>query len=162
MSAREHRFTWSDPAPALEAGAGLSGEELWRAIAAGDLPRPPIGELMDFDIEDVEPGRIVFTAQPAEWMLNPIGSVHGGMIATMLDTCVGCAVHTALPAGTGYTTLELKVNYVRAVQPDMGRLRATGQVIHLGGRTATAEGRLVTDAGEILCAHASTTCLVLR
>jgi uncharacterized protein (TIGR00369 family) len=162
MSARSHSFSWADPAPVLSVAAGLSGMELWRAIAAGELPRPPLGELMGFEVLEVADGRIVFAAEPSEWMLNPIGSVHGGMLATMLDTCVGCAVHTTLPAGATYTTLELKVNFVRTVQPSDGRLLATGQVIHTGGRIATAEGRLVTEAGEELCAHATTTCLLRR
>jgi uncharacterized protein (TIGR00369 family) len=161
MSVREHSFGWSDPEAVLQDAAAMSGLDMWRAIASGALPRPPIGELMDFDITEVDDGRIVFTSQPAEWMLNPIGSVHGGMISTMLDTCVGCAVHTTLPVGAGYTTLELKVNFVRAVRPAMGRLVATGSVIHVGGRIATAEGRLETADG-VLCAHATTTCLVMR
>jgi uncharacterized protein (TIGR00369 family) len=127
----------------------------------GTLPAPPIAHSLDFLLVEVEQGRAVFQGTPKFDFYNPIGSIHGGWIATLLDSCVGCAVHSALPAGKGYTTLELKVNYVRALSHDSGPVRAEGRVIHLGGRVATAEGRLVDPAGR-LYAHASTTCLVLE
>lgn len=157
-----HAFSWEDPTPTRSAAMTMSGLEIWRAIAAGELPRPPIGALMDFSLPEVEEGRIVFRADAAPWMLNPIGSVHGGAIATMLDSCVGCAVHTTLPAGVGYTTLELKLNYVRGVAADAGPLLAEGTVIHRGGRVATAEGRLTAASDGRLLAHATTTCLILQ
>lgn len=137
------------------------GLELMRAIMDGTLPAPPIAHSLDFLLVEVEQGRAVFQGTPKFDFYNPIGSIHGGWIATLLDSCVGCAVHSALPAGKGYTTLELKVNYVRALSHDSGPVRAEGRVIHLGGRVATAEGRLVDPAGR-LYAHASTTCLVLE
>jgi uncharacterized protein (TIGR00369 family) len=137
------------------------GLELMRAILDGGLPAPPIAHSLDFLLVEVEEGRAVFQGTPKADFYNPSGSIHGGWIATLLDSCVGCAVHAALPAGKGYTTLELKVNYVRAVLPETGPLRAEGKVIHLGGRVATAEGRLVDAAGK-LYAHCSTTCLVLE
>jgi uncharacterized protein (TIGR00369 family) len=161
QSEREHSFGWQDPAPALAAGAGLSGLETMQAISRGDIPRPPVAELMDFSIPFVDTGVCVFATTTAEWMMNPIGSVHGGMIATMLDSCVGCAVHTTLPPNVGYTTLELKVNYVRALGAGVA-VRAEGNVIHAGSKVATAEGKLVeADSGKLI-AHATTTCLIMR
>lgn len=161
-TAGTHTFTWEDPSPVWLAAARLSGLEIWRAVARGELPRPPIGASMDFGIDAVEEGRIVFRATAAPWMLNPLGSVHGGAIATLLDSAVGCAVHTTLPVGVAYTTLELKVNYVRAVPHDAGDMLAEGTVVHRGSRVATAEGRLtLADSGKLV-AHASTTCLVVE
>ena len=136
------------------------GLELLQGIFDGSLPAPPIGNTLGFVPVEMAPGRAVFQGTPSFDHYNPIGSVHGGWIATLLDSCVGCAVHTTLPAGKGYTTLELKVNYVRAVTEDSGALRAEGKLIHAGGRVATAEGRLVDAAGR-LYAHCTTTCLIL-
>lgn len=157
-----HTFSWQPPGATWEAGATMSGLEIWQAVAAGTLPAPPIAQAMGFGYPEVEEGRIVFTADAAPWMLNPIGTVHGGAIATLLDSCAACAVHTTLPVGTAYTTLELKINYVRAVPADAGQLRAEGRVIHLGGKVATAEGRLTAVSDGRLLAHASTTCLILK
>lgn len=154
-------FSWDDPGPTWQATATMSGLEIWQAIAARELPAPPIASLFEFDVEEVEEGRVVFRGASAPWMLNPIGSVHGGAIATLLDSCVGCAIHTTLPVGVGYTTLELKINFIRAVAADTGELRAEGKVIHVGGTVATSEGRLTDGAGRLL-AHASTTCLILK
>lgn len=159
---RAHSFSWDDPTPTVMAGLDRTGLEIWQAIAAGELPRPPIGALVDFSLPLVEEGKIAFSAPTAEWMLNPLGSVHGGIIATMLDSCTGCAVQTTLPAGLGYTTLELKVNFVRGVAPDAGRLLATGEVLHRGGTVATAEGKLTAESDGRLLAHATATCLILR
>lgn len=161
-SAGSHSFAWEDPTPTWAASATLTGLEIWQAVAAGELPSPPIARAMDFSIPLVEEGRVVFAAHAAPWMLNPLGSVHGGAIATLLDSCVGCAVHTTLPVGVGYTTLELKINYVRGVAVDAGELRAEGTVIHAGGTVATAEGRLTAASDGRLLAHATTTCLILR
>jgi uncharacterized protein (TIGR00369 family) len=162
VAAGTHTFSWEDPTPTWQAGATMSGLEIWRAVAAGELPPPPIGEAMGFTIPVVEHGHVVFAAEAAPWMLNPLGSVHGGAIATLLDSCVGCAVHTTLPVGVGYTTLELKLNYVRAVPAGAGELRAEGTVIHAGGTVATAEGRLTAASDGRLLAHATTTCLIMR
>ena len=139
--------------------AGLSGMQVFEAMLAGTLPFPPIGETNDFVLLEATPGRAVFQGRPQLRHYNPLGTVHGGWIATLLDSCVGCAVHTALPVGKAYTTVELKVNYVRAVSERVGLVRAIGNVIHLGGRMATADGRLVGPDGK-LYAHASTTCFV--
>jgi uncharacterized protein (TIGR00369 family) len=139
--------------------AGLTGMQVFERMFSGELPYPPISETLDFLPIEVEPGRAVFQGRPLFRHYNPIGTVHGGWIATLLDSCVGCAVHAALPAGKAYTTAELKINYVRPVTTRVPLLRATGNVIHLGGRMATAEGRLVGPDGK-LYAHASTTCFI--
>jgi len=139
---------------------GGSGAEVLTAITDGGLPLPPICATLNLIMVDVEPGRVVFQGRPLFAHYNPIGSVHGGWAATILDSCVACAVHSTLPKGKGYTTLELKVNYVRALTENTGPVRAEGKVIHVGGRTATAEGRIVDHRGK-LYAHASTTCLIL-
>jgi uncharacterized protein (TIGR00369 family) len=158
--ARTRTITWQDPLLAARAGATLSGIDYLRAIAQGTIPPPPIALLLGFDLEEVEEGRVVFTAEPGEHHYNPIGVVHGGLAATLLDSAMGCAVHSLLPQGRGYTTLEIKVNYVRAIKRESGRLRAVGTVVHMGGKIATAEARIVDAAGR-LCAHATTTCILL-
>lgn len=138
---------------------GRSGMEFFEAIRRGELATPPIGHLMDFMAIDFEPGRFVFQGTPRTDHYNPLGTVHGGYAATLLDSCVGCAVHTMLPAGKGYTTLELKVNYIRAMTAKTGPVRAEGKTISVGNQTAVAEGRLTDSNGKLL-AFATTTCLV--
>ena len=162
IPARTRTFGWSDPVAAAARGRSLSGLELLRGIASGTLAPPPFAELLEFTLPTVEPGRAVFAVEPAEWMYNLIGSVHGGIVATLLDSCMGCAVHTTLPAGVGYTTTDLQVRYVRAMSADTGRVLAEGSVIHSGSRTATAEGRLSAEADGRLIAHASTGCVIFR
>ena len=159
-STRTRTVTWEDPLVSARAGATLSGIDYLRAIAQGKLPPPPIALLLGFDIAEVAEGRVVFTAETGEHQYNPIGVVHGGLAATLLDSAMGCAVHSRLPAGRGYTTLEIKVNYVRAIKRESGRLRAIGTVIHMGGKIATAEARLLDGDGR-LCAHGTTTCILL-
>ena len=158
---RTRIVTWEDPRALAEAGRGLSGIEYLRKIVAGELPRPPIGALMNFSIAELREGWAVFTVEPAEYHYNPIGVVHGGLAATLLDSAMGCAVHSTLPAGAGYTTLEIKVNYVRAMTAETGLVRCEAKVIHVGGRTATAEGRVVDESGK-LYAHGTTTCIIFR
>ena len=136
-----------------------SGIEFLEGIGRGELPGPPIGELMGFLPIECEPGRVVFQGTPGPQHYNPLGSVHGGYAATLLDSCVGCAVHSMLPAGKGYTTLELKVNFIRALTNAVGPVRAEGKVVSLGGQIGIAEGRL-TDSNGKLYAFATTTCLV--
>jgi uncharacterized protein (TIGR00369 family) len=153
--------SWEDPRALAEAGRGLSGLEYLQKIVAGELPRPPISALMNFGLVELSEGRAVFAVEPAEYHYNPIGVVHGGLAATLLDSAMGCAVHSALPAGAGYTTLEIKVNFVRAMTAETGLVRCEAKLIHLGGRTATAEGRIVDEDGK-LYAHGTTTCLILR
>jgi len=139
----------------------MTGLELLRAIASGEAAGAPIAELMGFEPVEAEEGRVVFEATPTAQLYNPIGSVHGGFAATLLDSAMGCAVHSTLPEGVGYTTLELKVNYTRAITEDTGRVVCEGTIVHRGGRVATADGRIVAaDSGKLL-AHGTTTCLIL-
>jgi uncharacterized protein (TIGR00369 family) len=141
------------------AAATMSGVVFLQAIMRGDEPPPPIAELLDFRLCEVEAGRVVFEGQPAACHYNPIGTVHGGYAATLLDSAMGCAVHSVLEARMGYATLEIKVNLVRPITVETGPVRAEGTLLHRGRRTATAEARLV-DAGGRLLAHATCTCLL--
>jgi uncharacterized protein (TIGR00369 family) len=159
---RRRSFSWEDPAATAAAALELPGLECMQAIIDGTLPPPPIARLLDFEIVAVEDGRAVFAVEPAEWMYNPIGSVHGGIAATILDSCMGCAVHTTLEAGVGYTTTDLQVRYIRAMSDASGRVLAEGRVVHRGRRTATAEGRLFLESDETLIAHGTTGCAILR
>ncbi|SDC13637.1 uncharacterized domain 1-containing protein [Cupriavidus sp. YR651] len=136
-----------------------SGPEFFDDIFSGKLPGIPIGDLVDFVPMEYEPGRFVFQGTPGPQHYNPLGTVHGGYAATLLDSCVGCAVHTMLPAGKGYTTLELKVNYVRPLTTHTGPIRAEGKVVSLTSQIGIAEGRLVDVQGK-LYAYATTTCLL--
>jgi len=151
---------WSDPAALANAGRTMAGIDFLRAIRDGRLPAPPIAQLMGFRLAEVEPGHAVFEVTPGEQHYNPIGVVHGGLAMTLLDSAMGCCVHTRMPAGGAYTTLEAKINLVRAISDQTGALRAVGKLVHFGNRIATAEGRLVDAAGK-LYAHATTTCIVL-
>ncbi|MEJ0041758.1 MAG: PaaI family thioesterase [Rhizomicrobium sp.] len=142
--------------PVLDRSAGI---DQIRALMTGASDYRGIAHLMDFKPVEVEEGRVVFEGHPSKDVYNPIGSVHGGYAATLLDSAMGCAVHTRLAAGQGYTTLELKVAYHRALSDTSGPVRAEGKVISLGRRAAFAEGRLLDKNGK-LCATATTTCLV--
>ena len=139
--------------------APLSGLQQLNAMLAGELPYPPIADTLDFWLVEVEFGRAVFQGTPLLRHYNPLGSVHGGWFATLLDSCVGCAVHTTMPVGKAYTTAELKINIVRPLTDKVPMVRAEGKIIHGGNRMATAEGRLVGPDGK-LYAHASTTCFI--
>jgi uncharacterized protein (TIGR00369 family) len=157
---RQLAVSWDDPAALAQAGRSMSGLELLCAIRDARLPAPPIAELLGFRLVEVDVGQTVFEVLPGEQHYNAIGVVHGGLAMTLLDSAMGCAVQTQVPAGGGYTTLEAKTNLVRAITAGTGLLRAVGKVIHLGKRVATAEGRLLDAAGK-LYAHATTTCIVL-
>ena len=139
--------------------AGRTGLQLFQAMLAGEVPRAPITATLRFWLVEDCLGHAEFQGAPAFEHYNPLGSVHGGWMATLLDSCVGCAVHTLLPPGKAYTTLELKVNFVKALSDRVPLVRAVGDVIHSGSRVATAEGRLVGPDGT-LYAHATTTCLI--
>ncbi len=158
---RTRTITWEDPTVSAKKGRSMSGIEYLRAMKNGEVPPPPIAVLIDMNIEEIEEGRVVFTVVPAEYHYNPIGTVHGGLAATLLDSAMGCAVQTILAAGVGYTTLEIKVNYIRSMTRDTGIVYSEGKVLHSGGRIATAEGRITDGAGK-LYAHATTTCIILR
>jgi uncharacterized protein (TIGR00369 family) len=177
MNAEETRARWvreqQEVATRMRAGggaaglarpeqvAGKSGLESMQAMLAGQLPYPHIADTLDFSLVEVGPGLAVFQGTPQLKHYNPLGSVHGGWFATLLDSALGCAVHTALPAGRGYTTAELGVNIVRAATVQTGPLRAIGKVLHCGRQLATAEARIV-GPDDKLYAHATTTCLVFE
>ena len=150
-----------DPREVAEQGLKLSGMEYIQAIFRGELPAPPISELMGFRGVEAAPGRAVFELEPGPQHYNPIGSVHGGVALTLLDSAMGCAVHTLLKAGVAYTTLEVKTNFVRPITAETGVIRCEGIVIHLGSRIATAEGKLTDSTGKLL-AHGTTTCLIFQ
>ena len=140
---------------------GMTGLQVFDAIFSGELPAPPIGDTMDFIPVHIEHGLAVFQGRPQQRHYNPLGTVHGGWYATLLDSALGCAVHTVMPVGRAYTTAELGVNIVKALTPKVPRVRAIGRVIHCGRQLATAEARLVGPDGT-LYAHATTTCLVFE
>jgi uncharacterized protein (TIGR00369 family) len=159
---RSRTITWEDPFAVPKAAAGRSGLELLRDVFSGKLPPPPIAATMGFVGVEVGEGRAVFEGDPGEHLYNPIGSVHGGFAMALLDSAMGCAIHTTLQPGERYTTLEVKTNFVRPITVDTGRVRCEGVVIHRGGTVATAEGKLFAiDSGKLL-AHGTTTCLIAR
>lgn len=156
---RTREVTWHDPMVGALAGRELSGFDHLRAIQRGDLPPAPIGSLFDFAVTEVEEGRVVFTCRPDESAYNPIGVVHGGLVCTLLDSVCGCAVHSTLPRGRGYTSIEIKVSYLKAVTARSGLLTATGTVVKTGSRVAFSEG-VVTDGSGVPVATATSTLLV--
>ncbi len=159
---RTRSYTYTAASFDMEAARRMSGLEYMRALTSGEIGgKPSISDTIGMTIpSELAEGRCAVEAEAADFLLNPMGVLHGGFAATLLDTAVGCAVHTALPAGVGYTTAELKINYTRAITPEVGRVRAEGSVIHLGRRMATAEARLTGVADGKLYAHASTTCFI--
>lgn len=158
---RERSHAWADPALAAAAARETDGLTFLRRMAAGEVPSPPIASTLGFAALEVEHGRVVFGLQPGEHHVNPLGSVHGGVFATLLDSAAGCAVHSVLPAGASYTSMDLTVKFLRGLGPGSGPVRCEGLVVHLGGRTALAEARLTDGAGR-LCAHATSSCMVFR
>ncbi|MGW4064990.1 PaaI family thioesterase [Amycolatopsis sp. NPDC004747] len=158
---RSKTITWQDPLESARLGATMSGLEYMRAIAEGRVPPAPISAHFGLRWESIEPGEVVAVAEPDESLYNPIGMVHGGVAATMLDSVVGCAVHTTLPAGVGYASVELKVSYLRAIHAGRGEIRATGRVVKEGSRIAFAEGEIRDAEGKLL-ATASGTCVITR
>jgi len=143
----------------LEQVRALDGLDLFKGLMEGRFPAPPIAKVLGFQVAEVERSRVVFTYTPVFDHYNPLGTVHGGVAATLLDSVMGCCVHTTLKAGIGYTTVEIKVNYVRAMTDKPGPVRVEGKVINVGSRIATAEGRLHDNEGRLL-AHGTTTCLI--
>jgi uncharacterized protein (TIGR00369 family) len=156
----ELTVSWEDPAALAAAGRGMVGIDFLRQIRDGELPPAPIQNLMSFRLAEVDEGRVVFVAEPGEQHFNPIGVVHGGLAAILLDSAMGASVHSTLAEGEGYTTLETKFNLVRPMVAGMGEVRAEGSVVHRGGRVATAEGR-VTRADGKLVAHGTSTCMIV-
>ena len=157
---RTRLVTWQEPIVNPAEIAAVSGLEYLQSLVATGRT-PPIAATLDFRAVRFEAGVAIFEGTPAEFHYNPIGVVHGGFAATLLDSALGCAIHTTLPAGVAYTTVELKINYVRPLLTTTGLVTCEGKVIHVGGRIATAEAR-VTDAAGKLYAHATTTCLIFR
>jgi len=160
VTVRRKVIEWEDPLELAARVREMSGIDALRAIQSGELPPPPIALLMGMGPGLVEPGRVIFDAEPDETHFNPIGTVHGGWAATLLDTVMGCAVQTLCPPSVGYTSLELKINFVRPLLAGAGPQTAEGVVLHPGKRVATAEGR-IHDADGRLIAHGTTTCLIL-
>jgi uncharacterized protein (TIGR00369 family) len=160
-AAQDARYA-AGPGPGVarpEQVTGIDGLTLMQRMMAGELPYAAIAKTLDFLLIEIDRGRAVFQGRPGPGHLNPMGTVHGGWFATLLDSALGCAVHTMMPPGRGYTTAELGVNLVRAITPKVQRVRAEGEVVHCGRQLATATARLVGPDGT-LYAHASTTCLV--
>ena len=156
---RERTITWEDPAPGTARGLAMPGLEYMQAVMKGEIATPPISRTLQFDLVEVGPGRAVFTCTPDESAYNPIGVVHGGLVCTLLDSAAGCALHTTLPAGKGYTSVEIKVSYLKAVRSTSGLLTATGTVVKAGSRVGFTEAT-VTDGSGALVATASSTLLV--
>src|SRR5207253_3568508 len=159
---RTRTVTWEDPFIVPQAAAGRSGLEILKDVFEGRLPPPPIAQTMGFMGVHVEEGRAVFEGDPPGYLYNPIGVVHGGFAMALLDSAMGCVVHSTLAAGDRYTTLEVKTNFVRPITMDTGRVRCEGVVIHRGGTIATAEGKLIAVSSGKLLAHGTTTCLIAR
>jgi uncharacterized protein (TIGR00369 family) len=158
---RERTFSWADPVEIAAFGAGLSGLEFFAALAEGRVAPPPIMVALDMTGAAFSDGRAVFTLTPQEFHYNPIGMVHGGVFATLLDSACGCAVHTKLPAGVFYTSLDLSLKFLRPVTVATGPVTAEGTVVHLGRRTALAEARLTDAAGKVYVT-ATSSCLIIR
>jgi uncharacterized protein (TIGR00369 family) len=158
---RNRTITWNDPVASRAQGRELNGYERLLAMQRGEIPPPPAVAMLGLCLEEVARGRTVFSMVSDEMHENPMGTMHGGVVATLVDTAMGCALSSQLPAGDAFTTLELKTNFVRAITPATGRIRAVGSVIHSGGRVATTEARVLDD-NDTLYAHATSTCLILR
>jgi uncharacterized protein (TIGR00369 family) len=159
MIERQRTITWEDPAPGTAQGLAMAGLDYVQAIVKGELPPPPIAQTLQFELVEAAPGRAVFTCTPDESVYNPIGVVHGGLVCTLLDSAAGCALHTTLPQGKGYTSVEIKINYLKAVRSTSGLLTATGTVVKSGARVGFTEAT-VTDGSGALVATASSTLLV--
>ncbi|MEU1202360.1 PaaI family thioesterase [Streptomyces sp. NPDC005813] len=156
---RSRTYDWEDPTISAAAVGQGSGLEFLREILAGRVPSPPVAATLGVALEEVDHGRAVFSLVPGEEHYNPIGSVHGGIYATMLDSAAGCAVQSTLPQGMGYTSLDLTVKFLRPITVDTGKVRAVGSVLSSGRRTALAEAQLL-DGSDRLLAHATSTCMI--
>lgn len=155
VSSRSLTVEWEDPAPAAAQIPTMSGLDFIREIAAGTYPPAPIAKLMGFSVTEVEQGRVVFECSPGEQHYNPIGTVHGGLACTLLDSAIGCAVQTTLQQGQGYTSIDITVSYLRPILASSGPLRCEGVVTKPGSRVAFAEGRLTDGAGRLVATATS-------
>ena len=160
MSERSRTYTWDDPFELRDNMAGRSGLELMQLMASGGLPPPPIAKTLGFRLVEASRGHAVFECEPAEYHYNPIGIVHAGLALTLMDSAMGLAFVTTLDEPTGWTTLEVKANFTRALTMDTGTVRCSGSIVHPGRRVSTTEAR-VEDAKGRLCAHGTSTILVL-
>jgi uncharacterized protein (TIGR00369 family) len=160
MEERSRSYTWQDPFAVLEHASELAPLEVMQRIAAGRLPQPPISATLGFRLVAAEPGSAVFECEPAEFHYNPIGTVHAGLAATLLDSAMGCALATTLERGVGWTTLELKANFVRPLTVETGIVSCSGSVVHAGRRVATTEARVEDESGRLF-AHGTSTILLL-
>lgn len=158
---RKRTYEWQDPMHGAKQALQMSGIDYLQAMINNQLPPPPLMHTLDFKAVKFEKGDCVFAFTPQEFHYNPIGCVHGGVISTLLDSAMGCTLQSLLPQGSGYTTLELKVNFLKAITTKTGKLKATGKIIHAGSRTALVEAQL-TDENNIVYAHGVSTCLILK
>ena len=158
---RERTFRWDDPIKGAKEALTMAGLDYFQAMNDGRLPMPPLLHTLDFKVESIEKGKAVFAFEPQEFHYNPIGTVHGGVISAILDSAMGCSIHSLLAAGTGYTTLELKVNFLKAITIKSGELKAVGKLIHSGSRTALVEAQLIDEKGTIY-AHGVSTCMIFN
>jgi uncharacterized protein (TIGR00369 family) len=161
MNIRSRTYEWEDPVPLASQASQLSGMEFLEKITNAELPLPPLIHTLDFKVSTILPGRAEFTFQPQEFHYNPLGSVHGGVITAILDSALGCTLHSVLPAGTGYTTVDIKVNFLKSISIKTGLMRAVGAIINQGNRTALLEARLTDENGK-LYAYATSTCMILK
>ena len=161
IAERTRTITWDDPMIGAQLAKTMSGLEYLQAMIDGKIPLPPITQTLGFRLAEVGEGRAVFTCEPSEFHYNPIGTVHGGLAATLLDSAMGVAVHSLLPQGAGYTTVELKVNLIRPMSSTTGLVRAEAEIVNAGRSIAIAQGRIVDSAGK-LYAHSTTTCMIFR
>jgi len=159
LTERSRTYTWADPNQTALAGRSMAGIDYLRAMMDGSLPLAAFQATLDYVLVEVSEGRVVLEGRPGEYLANPLGTVHGGYYAGMLDSALGCAIHSLLPLGHSYTTLEFKLNMVRALPMDGSPIRAIGEVVHPGRKIATSEARLV-DANDKLYAHATCSCLI--
>ncbi len=161
VDTRQRTYNWEDPTPTALAGIDQDGLAVLRAIRAGTLPMPPALKTLGIEPLDAQPGQVSFSLEPREFHLNPFGIVHGGVLTTMLDTAMGCAVHSLLPAAVGYLTSELNVRFLHPALLTAGPLVCTGEVVHQGKSTMTASARIDDAEGRVI-AFAGATCLVRR
>jgi uncharacterized protein (TIGR00369 family) len=153
---RSRTVTWQDPTKPAQVGLQMAGIDYIQAMIDGKIPPPPISKLVQMQLVEAEPGRVVFECTPDESVYNPIGVVHGGLVCTLLDSVAGCALHTSLPQGKGYTSVEIKVNYLKAVRASSGRLTAVGTVVKAGSRVGFAEGTVTDESGSVVATATST------
>lgn len=157
---RTRTYSWRDPAEMIRSVGGKSGLEILQAVVRGEL-RAPIQDTLEMDLTKAEEGRVEYQLTPQEFHFNPAGTLHGGVMATIVDSAMSCAIWTTLPTGIGWTTMELKMGLVRTVTLESGRLTCVGSLINVGQRSGAAEARVHDGKGR-LCAYASTTCMIFR